>query len=118
MGPNGQSLHFTGGIAARHYFHACAERTEIVDTTKIKLRDEGKRFALWANLSYSGYGPVTEELPVIRTCVNKGCPGWLISRNATRWVETNGQATVLILRDGVPIGLTIDASAQGINEIM
>jgi RNA polymerase sigma-70 factor (ECF subfamily) len=34
------------------------------------------------------------------------------------WVETNGQAAVLILRDGVPIGLTIDASAQGINEIM
>ena len=34
------------------------------------------------------------------------------------WVETNGQAAVLILRDGIPIGLTIDASAQGINEIM
>src|SRR5215813_5260989 len=34
------------------------------------------------------------------------------------WVETNGQAAVLILRDGVPIGLTISASAQGINEIM
>jgi RNA polymerase sigma-70 factor (TIGR02957 family) len=34
------------------------------------------------------------------------------------WVETNGQAAVLLLRDGVPIGLTIDASAQGINEIM
>jgi len=29
--------------------------------------------------------------------------------------ETNGQAAVLILRDGVPIGLTIDASTQGIN---
>src|SRR6201987_984074 len=34
------------------------------------------------------------------------------------WVETNGQAAVLILRDGVPIGLTVDASAQGIDEIM
>jgi RNA polymerase sigma-70 factor (ECF subfamily) len=34
------------------------------------------------------------------------------------WVETNGQPAVLILRDRVPIGLTIDASAQGINEIM
>jgi len=34
------------------------------------------------------------------------------------WVETNGQAAVLILRDCVPIGLTIDASAQGINEVM
>src|SRR5215475_2556345 len=34
------------------------------------------------------------------------------------WVETNGQAAVLLMRDGVPIGLTIDASAQGINEIM
>jgi RNA polymerase sigma-70 factor (ECF subfamily) len=34
------------------------------------------------------------------------------------WVETNGYAAVLVLRDGVPFGLTIDASAQGINEIM
>jgi hypothetical protein len=34
------------------------------------------------------------------------------------WVETNGQTTVLVLRDGVPFGLTIDASAQGIDEIM
>src|SRR5215469_11550422 len=34
------------------------------------------------------------------------------------WVETNGQASVLILRDGVPIGLTVDASPRGINEIM
>src|SRR5712672_3042659 len=34
------------------------------------------------------------------------------------WVETNGQPAVLILRDGVPFGLTIDASGQGINEIM
>ena len=34
------------------------------------------------------------------------------------WVETNGQAAVLVLRDGIPFGLTIDASAQGINEIM
>jgi RNA polymerase sigma-70 factor (TIGR02957 family) len=34
------------------------------------------------------------------------------------WLETNGQAAVLILHDGVPFGLTVDASAQGINEIM
>jgi len=34
------------------------------------------------------------------------------------WVETNGQPAVLILRDGVPIGLAIDASAQGIDQIM
>jgi len=34
------------------------------------------------------------------------------------WVEANGQATVLIVRDGVPIGLTIDAAAEGIKEIM
>jgi len=34
------------------------------------------------------------------------------------WVETNGQSAVLVLRDGVPFGLTIDASPQGINEIM
>ena len=34
------------------------------------------------------------------------------------WVKTNGQAAILILRDGVSIGLTIDASAQGIDQIM
>lgn len=34
------------------------------------------------------------------------------------WIETNGQTTVLILRDGVPIGLTIGASAEGIDRIM
>jgi RNA polymerase sigma-70 factor (TIGR02957 family) len=35
------------------------------------------------------------------------------------WIEANGQASALILRDGVPVGLaTIDASAQGIDQIM
>jgi RNA polymerase sigma-70 factor, ECF subfamily len=35
------------------------------------------------------------------------------------WVETNGQAAVLVSRDGVPVALTtIDASAQGIVQIM
>jgi RNA polymerase sigma-70 factor, ECF subfamily len=35
------------------------------------------------------------------------------------WVETNGQAALLISRDGVPVALTtIDASAQGIDQIM
>ena len=43
---------------------------------------------------------------------------WCRNGVTLHWVETNGQAAVLILRDGVPIGLTIDACAQGINEIM
>ena len=34
------------------------------------------------------------------------------------WVETNGQSAVLVSRDGVPFGITIGASARGINEIM
>ena len=35
------------------------------------------------------------------------------------WVETNGQTSVLVSRDGVPVTLgTIDASAQGIDQIM
>jgi len=34
-------------------------------------------------------------------------------------VETNGQAAVLVSRDGVPVAITtIDASAQGIDQIM
>jgi RNA polymerase sigma-70 factor (TIGR02957 family) len=36
-----------------------------------------------------------------------------------RWIDTNGQASVLLSRDGIPVALaTIDASAQGINQIM
>jgi len=35
------------------------------------------------------------------------------------WVETNGQAAVLVSRDSVPVAITtIDASAQGIDQIM
>ena len=35
------------------------------------------------------------------------------------WVETNGQAAVLVSRDGVPVALTtVDASAQGIEKIV
>jgi RNA polymerase sigma-70 factor (TIGR02957 family) len=35
------------------------------------------------------------------------------------WVEANGQAAVLVSRDGVPVALTtIDASAQGIDQIV
>jgi RNA polymerase sigma-70 factor (ECF subfamily) len=37
----------------------------------------------------------------------------------TTWVETNGQAAVLVSRDGVPVALTtIDASEQGIDQIV
>ena len=35
------------------------------------------------------------------------------------WVEANGQAAVLVSREGVPVALTtIDASSQGIDQIM
>jgi hypothetical protein len=35
------------------------------------------------------------------------------------WIETNGQASVLMSRDGVPVALaTVDASAEGIDKIM
>jgi RNA polymerase sigma-70 factor (ECF subfamily) len=35
------------------------------------------------------------------------------------WVEANGQAAVLVSRDGVPVALTtIDASSQGIDQIV
>src|ERR1700741_3172698 len=43
---------------------------------------------------------------------------WCWKEVTLEWVETNGQSTVLVVRDGVPFGLTIDASEQGINEIM
>jgi RNA polymerase sigma-70 factor (TIGR02957 family) len=35
------------------------------------------------------------------------------------WVEVNGQASVLMLRDGMPVALAaVDASTEGINQIM
>ena len=35
------------------------------------------------------------------------------------WLETNGQASVLLSRDGVPSGLaTIEASEKGIDQII
>jgi len=35
------------------------------------------------------------------------------------WIDTNGQAAVLVLRDGVPVALTtVNASEQGIDQIM
>ena len=38
---------------------------------------------------------------------------------ALDWVKTNGQAAVLVSRDGVPVAITtIDASAQGIDQII
>jgi RNA polymerase sigma-70 factor (TIGR02957 family) len=36
-----------------------------------------------------------------------------------RWLETNGQSSVLLSRDGIPVALaTVDASAEGIDQIM
>jgi RNA polymerase sigma-70 factor (TIGR02957 family) len=36
-----------------------------------------------------------------------------------RWIETNGQKSVLLSRDGIPVAFaTVDASAQGIDQIM
>src|SRR6266436_4535263 len=63
-----------------------------------------------AGVPVSGRKRVATFIAAISTSCRKGV--------TLDWVETNGQAAVLILRDGVPIGLTIDASAQGINEIM
>ena len=44
---------------------------------------------------------------------------WLWKGVTVSWVETNGQAAVLLSRNGVPVTLgAIDASAEGIHEIM
>src|SRR5262249_6280854 len=44
---------------------------------------------------------------------------WLWKGIAVSWVEVNGQAAVLLSRNGVPVMLgAIDASAEGIHEIM
>jgi len=44
---------------------------------------------------------------------------WLWKGVTVSWAEVNGQAAVLLSRDGVPVTLgAIDASAEGIHEIM
>ena len=44
---------------------------------------------------------------------------WFWKGVTLSWVETNGQAAVLVSRNGVPVTLAaIDASAEGIHEIM
>jgi Sigma-70, region 4 len=43
---------------------------------------------------------------------------WCWTGVTLTWTETNGQAAVLVSRDGVPFALTIDASTQGIDQIM
>lgn len=63
-----------------------------------------------AGIPVSGRKRVTTFVAALSTWCWKGV--------TLEWVETNGQTTVLVLRDGVPFGLTVDASAQGIDQIM
>ena len=57
------------------------------------------------------------RVPVAKFIVSFASHFWM--GMAIDWVETNGQAAVLISRDRVPIALsTIDASAEGIDQIM
>jgi RNA polymerase sigma-70 factor (TIGR02957 family) len=71
---------------------------------------DGGGFVRAAGVPVSGRKRVATFIAAISTWCWKGV--------TLEWVETNGQTAVLVLRDGVPFGLTIDASAQGINEIM
>ena len=71
---------------------------------------DGGGFVHAAGVPVSGRKRVATFIAAISTWCWKGV--------TLDWVETNGQATVLVLRDGVPFGLPIDASAQGIDEIL
>jgi RNA polymerase sigma-70 factor (ECF subfamily) len=75
-------------------------------------------------ISYADGGGIVHAAPVpvsgrghVATFV-AALSKWCWTGVTLDWVETNGQTTVLVSRDGVPFGLTIDASAQGIDEIM
>src|SRR6266576_1837220 len=80
------------------------------------LEDKEKRRSVGGGLVRASGVPVSGRKRVATFIA--AVSTWCWKSVTLDWVETNGQATVLILRGGVPIGLTIDASAQGINEIM
>src|SRR5215831_6763818 len=63
-----------------------------------------------AGVPVSGREHVATFIAAVSRCCWKGV--------TLDWVETNGQTTVLVSRDGIPFGLTVDACEQGIHEIM
>jgi hypothetical protein len=70
-----------------------------------------------SRLAYRARAPVSGRVPVAKFIASFASHFWM--GMTVDWVETNGQAAVLISRDRVPIALsTIDASAQGIDRIM
>ncbi len=72
---------------------------------------DGGGFVRAAGVPVSGRQRVATFVAAVSKYVWKGV--------TLAWVETNGHTAVLLSRDGVPVTLgTIDASAQGINEIM
>ena len=96
-------------------FIAAAQKADMTALEGLFAEDvvsysDGGGFVRAAGVPVSGRKRVATFIAAISTWCWKGV--------TLDWVETNGQAAVLILRDGVPIGLTLDASAQGINEIM
>jgi hypothetical protein len=96
-------------------FVAAAQKGDVVALEALLAEDvvsysDDGGFVHAAGVPVSGRKRVATFIAAVSTWCWKGV--------TLDWVETNGQASVFILRDGVPIGLTIDASAQGINEIM
>jgi len=97
-------------------FIAAAQKGEMAALEALFAEDvvsysDGGGFVRAAGVPVSGRKRVATFHSAISTWVWKGV--------TLDWVEINGQAAVLVLRNGVPVMLgTIDASAEGIHEIM
>jgi len=97
-------------------FIAAAQKGEMAALEALFAEDvvsysDGGGFVRAAGVPVSGRKRVATFHSAISTWVWKGV--------TLDWVEINGQAAVLVLRNGIPVMLgTIDASAEGIHEIM
>ena len=114
LADHAESIHPKAHTTVRAYERVVRNRLLPRLGNRIALGIEPLEVEQWlvraAGVPVTGRKRVATFIAAISTCCWKGV--------TLDWVETNGQAAVLILRDGVAIGLTIDASAQGINEIM
>jgi RNA polymerase sigma-70 factor (TIGR02957 family) len=97
-------------------FIAAAQKGDMAALERLFAEDvvsysDGGGLVHAAGVPVSGRGRVATFIAAISVWCWKGV--------TLDWVETNGRAAVLVSRDGAPVAITtIEASAQGINEIM
>src|SRR5215813_1443425 len=96
-------------------FIAAAQRGDMTALEALLAEDvvsysDGGGLVRAAGVPVTGRKHVATFIAAVSRCCWKGV--------TLDWVETNGQAAVLVSSNGVPFGLTIDACEQGIHEVM